>query len=170
MRTLLPLTLVLAGCSAETVPTAFDPDAKAKEQEAKERAADRVAVSAGFAPEAPAPIKTVSVDPPKTDTPGSMLPASDRQYRYIGRWAATPDLCNTGAWRFQTRKLVTAGETSCDFPDVAAVPNGYRLTGICQAEGAKTEQTLQLGFDEAKRAMTVQGRTLGPATLIYCGD
>lgn len=170
MRNILPLCLALAACSAETIPENFDPDAKAKEQAAKERAADRAAVRAGFAPEAPAPMKTVSVDPPKTNAPGSILPPGDRQYRYIGRWAATPALCAIGAWRFQTRKLSTAGETSCELPTIAAVPTGYELSGVCQAEGRKTEQTLKLGFDDAKRIMTVRGKTLGPVSLIYCGD
>lgn len=166
----LPLCLLLMACSSETVPKAFDPEAKAKEQAEKQRAADRAAVKAGFVPDAPEPMKTVSVDPPKTDVPGSMLPPADRQYRYIGRWAASPQLCETGAWRFKTRKLTTAGETSCDFTTVATVPVGYRLESECTAEGAKTTQTLRLSFDEGEKTMTVRARTLGPATLIYCGD
>lgn len=170
MRNTLPLCLALAACSNEAVPTAFNAQAKADEQAAKQRAADNRAVQAGFKPEAPAPLATVSVDPPKTPAPGAILPASDRQYRYIGRWAAAPALCTSGAWRFQTRKLTTAGETSCEYPTVSALPNGYRLNGFCQAEGVKTDQTLKLSFDEARRTMHVEGKSLGPINLIYCGD
>lgn len=172
MRRLAPvsLCLIIVACSSETVPSAFDPDAKAKQQAAQERAADRVATDAGFQPNAPAPIRTVDLDAPKTDTPGSMLPPGDRQYRYIGRWAATPARCQGGAWEFKSRKLATAGETSCDFTTVAAVPTGYRLEAMCQAEGMKTAQTLQVAFNDDQRSMTIRGKTLGPATLIYCGD
>lgn len=170
MRIALPLMLAVTACSSQDAPKGFDPEAKAKEQAAKERAADRAAVKAGFVPDAPEPMKTVSVDPPKTDVPGSILPPSDRQYRYIGRWASTASLCETGAWDFKTRKLKTAGATSCDFKTVAAVPTGYRLEAVCRAEGQKTEQTLDLTFNEATRSMSVRGKTLGPAALIYCGD
>lgn len=170
MRNVLPLCLVLAACSAETVPENFDPDAKAKEQAAKERAADQSAVKAGFKPTAPEPLETVSVDPVKASAPGTILPPGDRQYRYIGRWAANAGMCETGAWRFRTRSLETAGETSCDLPTVAAVRTGYELSGVCRAEGKATEQSLLLSFNEDKRTMTVRGKTLGPATLIYCGD
>lgn len=166
-----PILFLLSACSgSEPIDSTFNAQAKAEQQAANERVADRAAVQAGFQPDQPKPMETVSVDPPKTDTPGSILPRADRQYRYIGRWAATPDLCANGAWRFQTRKLTTAGGTSCELPTIAAVPTGYELSGTCQAEGKKTEQTLKLGFDEGKRAMTVRGKTLGPATLIYCGD
>lgn len=170
MRIVLSCLLILTACSSEETPKAFDPEAKAKQQAAKERAADRAAVKAGFVPDAPEPMKTVSVDPPKTDAPGSMLPPSDRQYRYIGRWAATAKLCETGAWDFKTRKLKTAGETSCDFKTVAGVPTGYQLEAICRADGQKTEQTINLTFNEDTRSMSVRGKTIGPAALIYCGD
>lgn len=171
MRIVLPLfCLTLAACSAERNPESFDPQAKADEQAAKERVADEKAVSAGFQPNAPEPIQTVSLDPPKTPSPGAILPPGERQYRYLGRWAATPALCARGSWRFESRKLVTAGETSCDLPEVANRPSGYDLTGVCQAEGVKTPQTLNLTFNEANRTMTVRGKTLGPTTLIYCGN
>lgn len=170
MRYLALCSLLLVSCTSETTSNSFDPAAKAEQQAAKERAEDRAAVKAGFAPPAPAPMETVSVDPPKTTVPGSMLPPADREYRYIGRWAANPQLCATGAWRFQTRKLTTAGETSCTFNTVATVPVGYRIEAACEAEGTKSEQTLRMSFDEGDKTMTVRARTLGPATLIYCGE
>lgn len=170
MRIALPLLLALTACSSQDAPKAFDPEAKAKQQAARERAADRAAVKAGFVPDAPEPMKTVSVDPPKIQVPGSILPPSDRQYRYIGRWAATTKLCGTGAWDFKTRKLKTAGETSCDFKTVAGVPTGFQLEAICRADGQKTEQTINLTFNEDTRSMSVRGKTIGPAALIYCGD
>lgn len=167
---ILSLCLLILSCSNESTPSTFDPEMKAKEQASKERAADRAAVKAGFQPDAPAPIPTLTLDPPKTDAPGAILPPADSEYRYLGRWAATPALCANGAWQFSSRKLTTAGETACDFTSVATVPVGYRLEAVCQSEGTKTEQTLRLSFDDGEKTMTVRGRTLGPATLIYCGE
>lgn len=162
--------LLVAGCSSnEAVESAFNAQSKAEEQAARERAADRSAIQAGFQPAQPGPLATVSVDPPKTSAPGATLPGADRQYRYIGRWAATPAMCRDGAWRFQVRKLMTKG-ASCELPTVAAVPSGYVLAGTCRAKGVKSEESLRLRFDERLRTMRVAGRTLGPADLIYCGD
>jgi hypothetical protein len=165
----LPALLIGACSEAGPISNAFDPEAAAKKQAAREQAADQRAVRAGFAPEQPAPIDTARIDPLPIATPGSALPPATDAYRYIGRWAATPVLCRDGAWRFETRKLSTAGETSCKFDTVAAVPTGYELPGVCEAEGAKTQQTLKLDFDEKRKIMRVEGKTLGPVDLIYCG-
>ncbi len=172
MRTAISLAaaLIVTACSdANPVTNTFDPEAAAKKQAARERAADQRAVRAGFEPEQPEPLATARIDPLPIATPGSALPPATDAYRYLGRWAATPVLCRDGAWRFETRKLTTAGETSCKFETVAAVPTGYELAGVCEAEGTRTQQTLKLDFDEKRKLMRVEGRTLGPVDLIYCG-
>ena len=173
MRTallLLPL-LLAAACSREgPIANTFDPEAEAAKQAARERAADQRAVRAGFQPDQPAPLATDRIDPVPIATPGSALPPATDAYRYIGRWAATPVLCRDGAWRFETRRLSTAGETSCKFETVAAVPTGYELPAVCEAEGTKTTQTLKLDFDDGRKVMRVAGKTLGPVDLIYCGS
>lgn len=162
---------LIAACSApDPIDSTFNAQAKAEEQAARERAADARAVRAGFTPDQPAPMETSTVDPPAIARPGIALPASDAKYRYIGRWAASANLCDHGAWKFRSRKLSTAGEASCDLPEVAVVPSGYELTGTCKAEGKETEQKLKISFDERRGTMRVAGRTLGPVDLIYCGD
>src|SRR3546814_19250606 len=45
-------------------------------------------------------------------TPAGSLPPADAAYRYVGRWAATQQLCATGAWRFHDRRLDTAGRSA----------------------------------------------------------
>lgn len=166
---ILPALLLAACNSPSPIANAFDPEAEAAKQAARERAADQRAVRAGFEPDQPAPLATPRIDPVPIATPGSALPPATDTYRYIGRWAATPVLCRGGAWRFETRRLSTAGETSCKFETVAAVPTGFELTGMCEAEGTKTPQTLKLAFDEKRKIMRAEGKTLGPVDLIYCG-
>lgn len=162
--------LAVAGCSGgNPVSNTFSADAKAERRMAKQAAADNRALKAGFAPEQPGGLEMPRIDPVAVSAPGAALPPSADQYRYIGRWAASPDLCARHAWRFQTRSLATDGATSCTLPTVAAVPGGYELQGSCKARGTATEQTLKLSFDERRRTMRVAGKSLGPITLIYCG-
>ena len=150
--------VLLAGCSKA-----------AENRQVEEERVEQAAVSAGFKPGGPAPMATVAVDPVPVAAPGTALPPDSMQYRYIGRWAASVPLCRDGAWTFETRKLTTAGETSCTFTNVAAALEGYKLEGTCSAEGRDQVETVELSFDEAKKRMRVAGKTLGPAELLYCG-
>ncbi len=154
----LAILSCLAGCAEPA-------DNRQAEALAREEAAAR----AGFRPGGPAPMATVAIDPVPVDRPGTRLPPATMEYRYIGRWAATPALCRDGAWTFETHRLSTAGETSCRFAEIAAMLEGFRLEGQCTAEGRNSAETLELSFDEARKRMHVEGKTLGPADLIYCG-
>lgn len=159
--------LALTACSAgDPIDSTFNAQAKA----AEERAADAAVVRAGFAPDDPGPIENgVAVDPAVTPAPGAILPPATAQYRYLGKWAASPALCADGWWRFETRKLRTFGETSCELPEVAATRTGYELRGKCDSEGRKSAESITLRFDERSRRMRLEARTLGPADLLYCG-
>lgn len=167
---LLFAALLAGGCSSEAVPDALNLQAKRQQEAAHRQAADARAVQAGFAPAQPAAIETVSVDPPRAHAPGVMLPPASAQYRYIGHWAASAAACADTGWQFRSRGLSTGGETDCDFPTVAAVRSGYELRGECRSDGRKVAETLKLDFDERGRRMRVEGRLLGPADLLYCGD
>lgn len=171
MRCAIPLMLLtLAACGeGGTVANAFDPQVEADKQAARERVADRRAVEAGFQPEQPEPLAMTRIDPVSVATPGTALPPATDAYRYLGRWAATPILCRDSIWRFETRKLSTAGATTCKFETVAAVPTGYEMPAVCESDGRKTEQQLKLHFNEYTRTMRVEGQTVGPVDLIYCG-
>ncbi|HVI98670.1 MAG TPA: hypothetical protein VM657_06340 [Sphingomonas sp.] len=100
--------------------------------------------------------------------PGT-LPPADAEDRYVGRWAATQQLCATGAWRFQPKRLDTAGEVSCAFDDVKKVPGGYDIAASCLAEGQQSKDTIQLRFAESARAMLVQSKMWDGVGLTYCG-
>src|SRR3546814_12765913 len=52
-------------------------------------------------------------------TPAGSLPPADAASRYVGRWAATPPLCATGAWRFHARRSDTRVEVSRPFVQLA---------------------------------------------------
>lgn len=161
----------VAGCSSsEGAADSGLVQANLSTQQATERLADAKAVGTGFRPAPPAPLETASVDPVTASAPGAILPPTTMQYRYIGRWAATSALCEGGAWTFSTRKLATTGKIDCDLPVVATVPSGYEMQGICKTGGTKTVQTLKLVFDEPAKRLHVSGQTVGPATLLYCGN
>ena len=100
--------------------------------------------------------------------PGT-LPPADAEYRYAGRWAATQQLCETGAWRFQPKRLDTAGEVSCTFDNVEQVPGGYDIAASCLAEGNRTKDTIELRFAESAQAMLVQSKMWDGVGLTYCG-
>src|SRR3546814_20479421 len=81
-------------------------------------------------------------------TPAGSLPPADAAYRYVGRWAATQQLCATGAWRFHERRLDNAGEVSCTFDKTDKVPAGSDITATCLAAGNRTPHQTQLPFAE----------------------
>lgn len=88
--------------------------------------------------------------------------------RYVGRWAATPELCKDGAWKFAEMDLSTAGEVSCDFQRVREVPGGYDADALCLAEGSRSEETIQLRFPESAGGMTVTSQTFKGVGLERC--
>ena len=109
-----------------------------------------------------------SADETAAAAPG-MLPPADAEYRYVGRWAATQQLCATGAWRFQPKRLETAGEVSCTFDEVDKAAGGYDIAASCLAEGNRSTDTIELRFAESAQAMLVQSRMWNGVGLIYCG-
>ena len=88
--------------------------------------------------------------------------------RYVGRWAATPELCKDGAWKFAEMDLSTAGEVSCDFHRVREVPGGYDADAVCLAEGSRSDETIQLRFPESAGGMTVTSKTFRGVGLERC--
>ena len=89
--------------------------------------------------------------------------------RYVGRWAANPGLCETGAWKFEARHLATAGEVSCDFETVSAVSGGYDVKAHCLAEGAQSDETIRLRILAGRsNRMTVASKTFQPIELERC--
>src|SRR3546814_15723895 len=99
-------------------------------------------------------------------TPAGSLPPADAAYRYVGRWAATQQLCATGAWRFHERRLDTAGEVSCTFDQIDKVPGGYDITATCLAEGNRTPDTIAIRLAESARAIDRKSVRLGTCAAV----
>jgi hypothetical protein len=97
------------------------------------------------------------------------LPSPDTEYRYVGRWAATEQLCASSVWRFEPQRLVTAGEVSCTFDSVDKAPGGYDIHATCTAEAPPQPDLIKLRFAESAQAMLVESQVLSPTGLIYCG-
>jgi hypothetical protein len=164
MRTpVLIAAAALAACSQS-------PDSQTAEQTAGQAATPSpppagtaTAATTGSTAEPAAPTPS----PIAAATPGKLPPADSAQ-RYVGRWAARQQLCDTGAWRFEPKRLTTAGEVSCDFDDVTKVPGGYDIAATCLAEGQTSQDTIRLRFAESAQAMLVSSK-MWDQGLTYCG-
>ncbi|HEU4958779.1 MAG TPA: hypothetical protein VFT56_00080 [Sphingomonas sp.] len=117
----------------------------------------------------PSTTSTPSPAPAPTTKPGRLPAATGAQPRYIGRWAATRQLCEGGAWRFYATHLETAGEVSCTFGKVDTVPGGYDIHATCTAEAPPAPDTIKLRFAESAQAMLVDSKTFKSVGLTYCG-
>ncbi len=89
---------------------------------------------------------------------------------YVGRWAAEEALCEGGAWVFSEAGVDTAGEVSCTFTDVAEIETGYAIEAMATADGATTEETINLAFAESAQALLVAGGPWSDIGLIRCAD
>jgi hypothetical protein len=161
--TILLAGLALAACSR--APESETADETTAPAETSAPAPDETGTPATSAPTAPAESPPPSQD--ASAAPGK-LPPADLANRYVGRWAARENLCDTGVWRFEPKRLVTAGEVSCDFDKVAKAPGGYEIAATCLAEGSASQDTIRLRFAESAQAMLVKSK-MWDVGLIYCG-
>lgn len=115
--------------------------------------------------EGPPPPPPIGAPPPAPPQPASPPPAS-----FIGRWAATAELCATGAWVFEADRVSTAGEVGCTFKTVTTVGSSYRIDAMCTAQAPAQPQTFTLTMLPANPpAMTVMGGPWSaPVTLHLC--
>jgi hypothetical protein len=81
--------------------------------------------------------------------PQVLPPPSETTPRYVGQWAAASLGCEQPAWRFEERRVSTAGEVSCEFNDVQITPTGYTIQAACIAQAPPTQETIQLSFAES---------------------
>ncbi|UIJ43628.1 hypothetical protein LZK98_11050 [Sphingomonas cannabina] len=153
----LPLSCLAIACSPSASDNAADAATNAV-----------VATVPPLSPASPAPQSnaTPAISPAK---PGTSLPPASTEFRYVGTWAAKPELCRSGAWTFAQRHLATAGEVSCDFDDVETVPGGYDIAATCYAEAPAAKDRITLRFAESAKAMMVEAKSFQPIGLIYCG-
>ena len=105
--------------------------------------------------------------------PGATAPAPAAEAGpgvYVGRWAAAPNLCASGAWVFTAESLQTAGEVSCRFRRIDRTSAGWEVDASCTAEGPAqdAELTLTLTDPAPPETMTVAGGPLQSVTLRRC--
>jgi hypothetical protein len=93
----------------------------------------------------------------------------DAPARYVGRWAAKPELCAEGSWNFDALSLSTAGEVACDFRRVQDVPGGFDIDATCHAEGTDSDEVIALRFGASADRMRVESKTFQPIELMRCG-
>lgn len=93
--------------------------------------------------------------PPKAQNPGPPMTPNPMPPTYVGRWAATPDLCDTGAWVFTPTGLTTAGEISCNFSQVTPNETGWIAEGACVAQGPAKPASLVLNTTRAGQSRTL---------------
>jgi hypothetical protein len=128
-----------------------------------------VANDASPSPTAAASPTPVSSSSPDSGEPGKLPPPGGATPRYVGRWAASEQLCAAGAWRFYATHLETAGEVSCTYNRVDTVPGGYDLHATCTAEAPPAPDLIKLRFAESAQAMLVDSKTFKSTGLVYCG-
>lgn len=129
-----------------------------------ERALD---APAGMA--SPRPIDTPAPYPTPEAARAELPSPTPQSARYVGRWAASEALCLDGAWRFEERRLATAGEVSCTFDRVSPIDEGYDLEATCRAEGPPARETIRLRFPQDANRMRVESKTFPPIELQRCG-
>ena len=144
-RALLAILLLLADCGE-----GGGPDGGAPERSGPSRA------EAGAGASNP----DLSVSAP----PGGRAPAG-----FVGRWAASPELCASGAWVFSPDRLVTAGEVACDFQEVTADADGWTVRASCTAQAPAEPATLRLSRAEGG-GLAVSGGPFQPVTLRLCAE
>jgi hypothetical protein len=97
------------------------------------------------------------------------LPRQTEGLRFIGKWAANQQSCETAAWQFTETTLRTPAGSVCSFNRVTEVPGGYDVRATCTAEGPPTSDTLQVRFAESAKAMLFESETIADTGLVFCG-
>ena len=97
------------------------------------------------------------------------LPAAGAVPRFVGKWAADQESCDSAAWRFTASALRTPTGGSCSFNQATDVPGGYDIQATCAAKGPPASDTIKIRFAESAKAMLFDSKTLGNTGLVFCG-
>lgn len=97
------------------------------------------------------------------------LPKAGEGLRFIGKWAADQQSCESAAWQFTETTLRTPAGSACSFNRVTEVPGGYDIQATCTAEAPPTSDTLKLRFAESAEALLFESDTIADAGLVFCG-
>ena len=97
------------------------------------------------------------------------LPPAGQGVRFVGKWAADQESCESAAWQFTETSLSTPAGSSCSFNRVTEVPGGYDVEATCTAEGPPTADTLKIRFAESAKAMLFDSKSIADTGLVFCG-
>jgi hypothetical protein len=102
-----------------------------------------------------------------TASPPSRL-AGPPPPRYVGRWAASADMCTTGWWRFWADELRTGmGEMRCDILPPDAQMGDERRRAVCVGEGQVVREEWVMTYP-AEGLMTISRNGAPVVTLGRC--
>lgn len=107
----------------------------------------------------------------EAETNGTGVSAASAEERWLGRFAATTELCRGGVWDIGETRIVTDGETTCDIDRVARAAGQVTLRLACNAEGIDSQEEWVLtpeGEDRLK-VRRDNGRESVDVDLIRCG-
>ena len=97
------------------------------------------------------------------------LPPPGPGPRFVGKWAADQESCESAAWQFTSTSLRTPAGSECIFKQVAEVPGGYDVQATCTAEGPPGEDVLKIRFAESAKAMLFESKMIADSGLVFCG-
>lgn len=101
---------------------------------------------------------------------GEAAPYVSPEDRWLGRFAATTQLCRGGAWDIGDTRIVTDSGTACDIDRVGRAPQQVTLRLSCTAEGTKTDEEWVLAPEGTERMKVRRntGREQVDVDLIRC--
>jgi hypothetical protein len=109
-------------------------------------------------------------EPAVANAPAAQPPPTPRAPFFVGRWAAEPGLCETGAWVISERELHTAGEVSCRFNRPPQGSGPVEIDATCTAEGPPRTWRLRLAYAQSARALLIENGPFADVGLIRCPE
>ena len=110
------------------------------------------------------------VEPPADPPPVGASTAEAPGPRFVGLWAASAEMCEDPAWRFEARAVTTQGHVRCDFNSVTEIPGGYAINAVCNAEGNESQHpNMEIKVEEPADTMLIEnGPWSDPPGLVRC--
>lgn len=110
-------------------------------------------------------------DPPPAETSAASVASELEGPRFVGLWAASAEMCEDPAWRFEPREVTTQGHVHCTFSSVTEIPGGYSVNAACNSEGTDSQHpNMEIKFPDAAGAMLIEnGPWTDPPALVHCG-
>jgi len=106
---------------------------------------------------------------PKPAAPAASPPTAQAQPFYVGRWAATPQMCADAAWVITAREINTPGEVHCRLGE----PRGsgpVEVDALCTAQAPPETYRLRFAYAQSAGALLVENGPFADIGLVRCPD